>query len=159
MIERTAAYFGADDETTKASLTELLERRLAATQEVIVADSLSTSKDSAGFFNGLARQPVMVSGELVLQLKESEDMDDFHDRLSKVILAHEVMHGMFTSGVQETWLHPSYTIRSGLETFQLEDPLDFMEMKTHKHGTWINGATLESFRQTIMETTCGTSLV
>ncbi len=152
LIEKTAAYFGGDDDATKALLIELLERRLAATQQVIVADSLSTSKDSVGFFNGLARQPVMVSGELVLQLKESEDMDDFHDRLSKVILAHEVMHGMFTSGVQETWLSSSYTIRTGLEIFQLENPLDFMEMKTHKHGVWLNDATLESFRQTIMET-------
>lgn len=152
VIERVSSYFAGDDELTKTGLKELMTRRLAATHEVGVYDSLSSKNDSGGFFNGTARQPQMVISELALAVDAAEDHDDYKKRIETVILAHEVMHGIFTSGTQATGMHDFWPIRNGLAVDIHTNPNDFMEDKTIKHGQWLNEATLESFRWDIMGT-------
>lgn len=152
VVERVASYFAVDDETTKDGLKDLMNRRLAETTEVGVYDSLSTNKDSGGFFNGMARQPHLVISELALAVEASESHEDYKEKIDKVILAHEVMHGIFTSGTQATGMHDHWTIRNGLSVDFHTNPNEFMEDKTIKHGHWLNEATLESFRWDLFET-------
>jgi hypothetical protein len=152
VMERVSSYFAGDDEPTKAGLKDMMKRRLADTKEVGVYDSLSTNKDSGGFFNGMARQPHLVVSELALAVESSESHEDYKEKIEKVILAHEVMHGIFTSGTQATGMHDYWPIRNGLAVDIHTNPNDFMEDKTIKHGQWLNEATLESFRRDIFET-------
>lgn len=151
VIECVSNYF-TDDEVTKAGLKELLTRRLATTQEVGVYDSLSSKNDSGGFFNGMARQPQMVISELALAIEASDSHEDYKQRIENVVLAHEVMHGIFTSGTQATGMHDYWPMRNGLAVDYHTNPNDFMEDKTIKHGQWLNEAVLESFRWDIMAT-------
>jgi hypothetical protein len=146
VVERVSSYFAGDDELTKQGLKDLMTQRLAATTEVGVYDSLSANKDSGGFFNGVARQPHLVTSEIVSAVVASKDQEEYRETIEKVTLAHEVMHGIFTSGTQEAGLLDHWPIRNGLSVDFHTNPSHFMEDKTIKHGQWLNEAMLESFR-------------
>lgn len=151
IIDRTATYFFANAPDKKANLRAVLEQRLSATNQVAVNDGLVTSTTSSGSFNGMTRQPMLNSGRLVEQLDECDDAQDYKTRVYDVILAHELMHGMFTAGTQDTLSYKDTSVRNGLAVSQYENPMS-PNMSRHDHGTWLNEATLESFRQTIMQT-------
>lgn len=151
VVERTARYFGRNDEATQQGIIDLLTTRLADTEQLHVIDNLITDRGSLATFD-IHRQPVLTSRLLMNRLNTSRDAAEFCQTIGSVEAAHEVMHGMFTSGVQRTWLQGHEKVRNGLSVTDIDNPLSIAEQKKEKHAEWLNEATLESFRQTIMET-------
>ena len=152
VVERTAAYFSGGDRARHDQLEAVLVQRLEGTTKVKVADGLAAKAESAGHFNGMERQPILFSGELIRQLDECRDGDDYEERVERVILAHEVMHGIFAAGTQDTIINKDASVRNGLQLMHIDNPMSFQEFSQTTRGTWLNEATLESFRQTIMDT-------
>lgn len=152
VVGRIANYFGEGDEDRTASLKELMIRRLEATTEVGVYDSLAYAKDIGGFFSGLARQPQLTISELALALETSDDQEEYGRKIEQVSLAHEVMHGVLTSGTQDTVFNEHWPIRNGLLVSDHSNTNDFMGNKITTQGEWVNEATVESFRREIFDT-------
>lgn len=152
VVDRVSGYFAKDDKVTREGLKDLMRKRLAATKEVGVFDSLAYERDMGGFFNSRTRQPQLVISELALAVDASTGHDDFKQRIEKVILAHEVMHGILTSGTQATGMDDFWSVRNGISVDFHTNPNEFIEDKTIKHGQWLNEALLESFRRQIFET-------
>jgi hypothetical protein len=152
VVDRIANYFGKGDEDRVASLKELMIRRLEATTEVGVYDSLAYAKDVGGFYSLLSRRPQLTIYELALALETSDDQEEYSRKIEEVTLAHEVMHGVLTSGTQNTAFNEHWPIRNGLSVWDYSNTNDFMGNKITTHGEWVNEATLESFRREIFET-------
>lgn len=152
VVERVANYFGKDDEATTQGLKDLLTKRLEATQRVELFDSLANNRDISGFFSSETRQPWLTTSRLAEIAEQSEDSETFQKAVEETVLAHEVMHGIFTAGTQEAWIRGSVPVRNGLKVRHHSDPANFMKDTVTAHGVWPNEGALEDFRQEIFDT-------
>lgn len=151
VIDRTVAYLEPTDAAARDSLAERLETRLAATDRILLSDTLAAYDDLTGNFVNDGRGIELYTGSLIRELKNSSGEDAYRSVVDHVIIAHEVIHGMLAAGFLEHTIEGRKVIRNGLFVLQVENP-ESEDIELHPHAIWLAEATIESFRQTLFET-------
>lgn len=152
VVDRMSAHLAAGDEGDAIALRGTMSRRLLSTTTVTLKDSLRYSVNSAGDFDSRTRQPALTLSDIVKTALNSAGQEDFCAKVETIVLAHEVMHGVLTTAIQDTFMGDSWNVRNGLKINDIDNPDDVFEYRGNLHGDWVNEAMIESLRNDIFGT-------
>ena len=147
LIEGAAAHLAYGDDRRETELRQRFGQRLAATDRVVVEDTL-ISNGVRPRYDWNARLPVLTSGIIMQYIHRSHTTRDFMTQIGRFPLTHELIHGMFTAGYRRE-AHLGYVVvRNGVE---LTMPA-VNKAQAPRIGRWLNEAASENLRQAVMQT-------
>lgn len=156
VIEKLATYISGGDAEVERQLIAEFEDRLESVQKIYVTDPyIDLPENGVATFSRESRA-ITVSGYVYMGLHNNDERKDV--LLNKIILPHELLHGLLTSHFQENAIDVPATrnvlnVRNGLG-LRFKSPDEGLGSSTDviDFGSWVNEAFLEDLRSEIMET-------